>query len=65
MPRKKIDTPIKKLERSTMTHEEEERMQHDISKLRNQVQQNFLSQRVTKNEMETKMDGLKNGLSMT
>ena len=34
-------------------------MQHDISKLRDQVQQISLSQRVTKNEMEAKMDGLK------
>ena len=41
-----------------MTHEEEE-VQHDISKLGYQVQQISLSQRVTKNEMEAKMDGLK------
>ena len=39
-------------------HEEEE-LQHDISQLRDQVQQISLSQRVTKNEMEAKMDGLK------
>ena len=39
-----------------MTHEEEE-LQHDVSKLRDQVQQIFLSQRVTKNEMEAKIDG--------
>ncbi len=38
-----------------MTHEEEEEMQHDISKLRDQVQQISLSQNVTEN----KMDGLK------
>ena len=44
-----------------MTHEEEE-LQYDISKLRDQVQQIQLSQRVTKNEMEAKMDGLKKGL---
>ena len=51
-----------------MTHEEEE-VQHDISKLQDQVQQISLSQRVTKNEMEilmkgleAKKDGLKNGV---
>ena len=44
-----------------MTHEEEE-VQHDISKLQDQVQQISLSQRVTKNEMEAKMDGLKKGM---
>ena len=45
-----------------MVHGEEEEMQHDISKLRDQVQQITLSQRVTKNEMEAKIDGLKNGM---
>ena len=44
-----------------MTHEEEE-VQHDISKLQDQVQQFSVSQRVTKNEMEAKMDGLKKGV---
>ena len=39
-------------------------MQHDISKLRDQVQQISLSERVTKNEMEAKMDGLKNNLKL-
>ena len=33
-----------------MTHEDEE-VQHDISKLQEQVHQIFLSQRATKNEM--------------
>ena len=42
-----------------MMHEEEE-FQHDISKLRDQVQQISLSQKVTKNEMEAKMDDQKN-----
>jgi len=37
-----------------MTHEEEEEMQHDISKLQDQVQKSSLSQNVT----EAKMDGL-------
>ena len=51
-----------------MPHEYEE-MQHDISKLQEQVHQIYLSQRVTKNEMdvlkegvEATMDGLKNGM---
>lgn len=46
-----------------MTHEEKEEMQHDISKLRDQVQQISLSQKVTKNELEAmmncKIDGIK------
>jgi len=33
-----MDTPSKKPEISTMTHEKEEEMQHDISKLQDQVQ---------------------------
>ena len=51
-----------------MTHEYEE-LQHDLSKLQEQVQQISLSQRATKNEMEVlkkgmedKMDGLNNGM---
>ena len=43
-----------------MMHEGEE-LQHDISKLRDHVKQISLSQRVTKNVMEAKMDDLKNG----
>ena len=42
-----METPSKKLESYTMTHEEEEEIQHDISKLRDQVQQISLSQKVT------------------
>ena len=46
-----------------MTHEEEEEMQHDISKLQDQMQQISLSQNVTKNELEAmmnvKIDGIK------
>ena len=60
MPRKNNSTPIKPSEGSTMTHEDEE-LQHDLSKLQEQVHQISLSQRATKNEMETKMDGLKKG----
>ena len=42
-----------------MKHEEEEKIQYNISNLRDQVKKFLLSQRVTKNEMEAKMDGLK------
>ena len=48
-----------------MTHEEEEEMKHDMSKLRYQVQQISLSQKVTKSKingfiyrMEAKIDGI-------
>ena len=58
--RKKMETPSNQLESSSLNHEEEEEMQHDISKLQDQVQQFSLSQRVTINEMEANMDGLKN-----
>ena len=64
MSHKNNSTPIKPLEGSTMTHEDEE-WKHDISKLQEQVPQISLSQRETKNEMdilkkgvETKMNGL-------
>ena len=42
-----MEKPSKQPEIFTMTYEEEEEMQHDISKLRNQVQQNSLSEKVT------------------
>jgi len=49
-----------------MTHEEEEEMQHDISKLRDQVQQVSLAQKTIESKVgglkkyvEAKMDGLK------
>ena len=58
-----METPSKKLKNSTMTHEEEEEMQHDISKLQDQMQQISLSQKETKNELEAmtnvKIDGIK------
>jgi len=61
-----MDTPSKKPYISIMAHEEEEEMQHDISKLGDQVQQILLSQRVTKNELEVmtnvNMDGLKRNM---
>jgi len=66
---KKMQTPSKQLESSSMTHEEEEEMQHDISKLRDQVQQVSLAQKGTESKMdglkkdvEAKMDGLKKGV---
>ena len=56
MPRgRKMQTPSKQPESSSITYEEEEEMQHDISKLWDQVQQISLAQKVT----ESKMDGLK------
>ena len=59
-----------------MTHEEEEEMKRDISKLRDQVQQILLAQKLIKNKMdglkkdieakmygmEAKMDGLRKGI---
>ena len=52
MPRrKKMETPSKQPESSSMTREEEEETQHDISKLQDQVQQISLSQKVTKAKM--------------
>ena len=49
MPPKNNSMPIKPSEISTLMPEEEE-VQHDISKLRDQVQQISLLQKVTKNE---------------
>ena len=43
-----METPSKKPEIFSMTHEEEEEMQHDMSKLRDQVKQISLAQKVTK-----------------
>ena len=47
MPRNKMQTPSKEPESSSMTHEEEEEMLHDISKLQEQVQQMSRSQKLT------------------
>ena len=41
-----------------MTHEENEEMQHDISKLQDQVQQISLSQKIT----EAKINGMKDNI---
>jgi len=67
--RKKIQTPSKEPESSSMTHEEEEEMLHDISKLQEQVQQMSRSQKLTEakincveskiNGMESKIKGMK------
>ena len=64
-----MQTPSKEPESSSMTHEEEEEMLHDISKLQDQVQQMSLSQKLTEAKingveskikgMEAKMDDLK------
>ena len=61
MPRKKMKTPSKEPESSSMTHEEEEEMLHDISKLQEQVQHMSLSQKLTEakiNGMESKVNGV-------
>src|ERR1700729_156443 len=62
MPRgKKMQTPIKEPEISSMTHEEGEEMLHDISKLQDQVQKMSASQKLTKpkiNGMESKIKGV-------
>ena len=62
MPRgKKMQTPSKEPESSSMTHEEEEEMLHDISKLQEQVQQTSCSQKLTDakiNGMEAKINGV-------
>jgi len=47
-----METPSKQPESYNMTHEEEEEMQHDISKLQVQVQQMSLAQNVTKAKMD-------------
>ena len=57
-----MQTPSKKPESSSMTHEEEEEMLHDISKLHDQVQQRSLSQKLIEAKikgMVAKMDDLK------
>ena len=56
-----MQTPSKQPEKSSMTHEEEEEMLHDISKLQEQVQQISLSQKLIEakiNGMESKIKGV-------
>ena len=49
-----MQTPSKEPKSSSMTHEEEEEMLHDISKLQEQVQQMSHSQKLT----EAKISGV-------
>jgi len=56
-----MQTPSKQLESISMTHEEEEEMLHDISKLQDQVQQMSFSQKITEakiNGVESKIKGV-------
>ena len=56
-----METPSRRPERSSMTHEEEEEMLHDISKLQDQVQQMSLSQKLIEakiNGVESKIKGM-------
>lgn len=56
-----MQTPSKEPESSSMTHEEEEEMLHDISKLQEQVQQMSRSQKLTEAKisgMESKVNGV-------
>ena len=57
-----METPSRRPESSSMTHEEEEEMQYDISKFRDQVQQASLAQKGVEakmNDVEAKMGDLK------
>ena len=64
-----MQMPSKKPESPSMTHEEEEEILHDISKLQDQVEQMSLSQKLTEakingveskiKSVEAKMDDLK------
>ena len=56
-----MQTPSKEPESSSMTHEEEEEMLHDISKLQEQVQQMSRSQKLTEAKIsgvESKVNGV-------
>ena len=56
-----MQTPSKEPESSSMTHEEEEEMLHDISELQEQVQQMSRSQKLTEakiNGVESKIKGM-------
>ena len=61
-----METPSKLRESSSVTHEEEEEMQHDISKLQDQVQQISLSQKLTEakiNGVESKINGVESKIN--
>ena len=56
-----MQTPSKQPESSSITHEEEEEMLHDISKLQDQVQQVSLAQKLIEakiNGMESQIKGM-------
>ena len=60
-----MKTPSKEPQISSMTHEEEEEMLHDISELQEQVQQMLRSQKLTEAKikgMEAKIDDSKTEL---
>jgi len=57
-----MQTPRKEPESCSMTHEEEEEMLHDISKLQEQVQHMSRSQKLTEakiNGVESEINGMK------
>ena len=61
-----MQTPSKQLESSSMTHEEEEEMLYDISKLQEQVQQMSRSQKLTEakvNGVESKINGVESKIN--
>jgi len=61
-----MQTPSKEPESSSMTHEEEEEMLHDISKLQEQVQQMSRSQKLTEakiNCMESNINGVESKIT--
>jgi len=51
-----MSTPGKQPRSSIMTYEEEEEMQHDIEKLRDQVQQVSLAQKGVEAKMEDRIE---------
>ena len=61
-----MQTPSKQSESSSMTHEEEKEMLHDISKLQDQVQQISLSQKLTEakiNVVESNIKGVESNMN--
>jgi peptidoglycan hydrolase CwlO-like protein len=61
-----MQTPSKEPESSSMTHEEEEEMLHDISKLQEQVQQMSRSQKLTEAKIsgvESKINGVESKIN--
>ena len=63
-----MQTPSKEPESSSMTHEEEEEMLHDISKLQEQVQQMSCLQKLTEakiNGVESQINGVESKIKGT